>query len=156
MNSSLTSFDLLHANAARMLVDEQHYYLQLHPTSVELGKQSAKHFLYGVPMHWMNDWGIPSPLFVQHARGAHFTCADHHDYVDFCLGDTGAMFGHSPEPVAKALERQARRGFTTMLPDLISPQVGTILSEHFGLPYWQLATTATDANRFVLRWARAV
>ena len=76
--------------------------------------------------------------------------------MDFCLGDTGAMFGHSPEPVAQALEKQARRGYTTMLPDMIAPEVGAALSEQFGLLCWQLTTTATDANRFVLRWARAV
>ena len=107
-------------------------------------------------MHWMNDWGTPAPLFVRQAHGAHFICADSIDYTDFCLGDTGAMFGHSPEPVARALEQQARRGYTTMLPDANTPEVGAALSDQFGLPCWQLVTTATDANRFVLRWARAV
>jgi glutamate-1-semialdehyde 2,1-aminomutase len=107
-------------------------------------------------MHWMNDWGTPCPLFVRQAQGAHFTCADNIDYTDFCLGDTGAMFGHSPEPVARALERQARSGYTTMLPDMLAPQVGAALAEQFGMTCWQITTTATDANRFVLRWARAV
>ena len=35
---------------------------------------------------------------------------------DFCLGDTGSMFGHSPAPVAKAIRHQATRGLTYMLP----------------------------------------
>ena len=139
-----------------MLAIERQRYLQLHPKSVELGKQAAQYFLYGVPMHWMNDWGTPAPLFVRQAHGAHFICADQIEYVDFCLGDTGAMFGHSPEPVSLALEQQARRGYTTMLPDMITPQVGAALADQFGLPIWQITTTATDANRFVLRWARAV
>ena len=68
----------------------------LHPRSIELSKLAQQHFLYGVPMHWMNDWGTPVPLFVEAANGAHFTCADEIDYTDFCLGDTGAMFGHQP------------------------------------------------------------
>jgi len=143
-------------NAATLLESERQLYLKLHPVSQQLGQQASEHFLYGVPLHWMSDWGTPAPLFVRQALGAHFTCADGIDYTDFCLGDTGAMFGHSPEPVARALERQARRGFTTMLPDMITPEVGAALAEQFGLPCWQLTTTATDANRFVLRWARAV
>lgn len=146
----------LNLNALKLLETERRYYLELHPTSAQLAQQAKQHFLYGVPLHWMNDWGTPVPLFVREAQGAHFRCADGIDYVDFCMGDTGSMFGHSPEPVARALEKQARRGFTTMLPDIIAPAVGAALADQFGLPYWQLVTTATDANRFVLRWARAV
>lgn len=148
--------DSLISSATRLLKSERERYRELHPTSARLADESRQHFLYGVPMHWMNDWGTPTPLFVQEARGAHFTCADNIDYTDFCLGDTGAMFGHSPEPVARALEEQARRGFTAMLPGVKTPDVGAALADQFGLPYWKLATTATDANRFVLRWARAV
>ncbi len=96
------------------------------------------------------------PLFVERANGAHFTCADNIDYTDFCLGDTGAMFGHSPPAVAKAIKNQAENGFTTMLPSASAANTGKALGDFFGLAYWQLATTATDANRFVLRWARAV
>ena len=143
-------------NAERLLVAEREHYLRLHPRSIKLSKSASQHFLYGVPMHWMNDWGTPVPLFVQQAQGVHFTCADGIVYTDFCFGDTGAMFGHSPEPVAKAIATQASRGFTVMLPSTLAPNVGEALTEQFGLPYWQLATTATDANRFVLRWARAV
>jgi glutamate-1-semialdehyde 2,1-aminomutase len=153
---TLQSSNRLSINASSLLASEQQYYLQLHPTSCLLGKQSHQHFLYGVPLHWMNDWSNPTPLFVRQARGAHIMCADDIEYTDFCLGDTGAMFGHSPEPVALALEKQARRGYTTMLPDMIAPEVGAALAEQFGLTYWQLTTTATDANRFLLRWARAV
>ncbi len=148
--------DRLLLNASTLLESERQLYLNLHPASQQLAQQASQHFLYGVPMHWMNDWGTPAPLFVRHAQGAHFTCADGLDYADFCLGDTGAMFGHSPEPVARALERQARRGYTTMLPDMVAAEVGAALAEQFGMPCWQLTTTATDANRFVLRWARAV
>ena len=144
------------SNANTMLSHERECYLTLHQHSVRLSKEAHQHFLYGVPMHWMNDWGTPTPLFVAHAQGAHFTCADGIHYTDFCLGDTGAMFGHSPAQVAKAIAAQASSGYTTMLPSTLAPDVGAALAEHFGLPYWQLATTATDANRFVLRWARAV
>lgn len=156
MNTAHSPDERLGINAAHLLESERRRYLELHPASARLAQQASEHFLYGVPLHWMNDWGTPAPLFVRQALGAHFTCADGIDYADFCLGDTGAMFGHSPEPVARALERQARRGYTTMLPDVLAPEVGAALADQFGLPCWQLVTTATDANRFVLRWARAV
>ena len=143
-------------NATKMIKVERERYLALHPRSIELSKQASQHFLYGVPMHWMSDWGTPVPLFVERANGAHFTCADNIDYTDFCLGDTGAMFGHSPPAVANAIKNQAEKGFTTMLPSALAANAGAALSACFNLPVWQLATTATDANRFVLRWARAV
>lgn len=143
-------------NATKILNAERERFLKLHPRSVALAAESQPHFLYGVPMHWMNDWGTPTPLFVSQAQGAHFTCADDIDYTDFCLGDTGAMFGHSPTAVAQAIASQAQNGLTAMLPSTLAPQVGKTLKNFFNLPYWQLATTATDANRFVLRWARAI
>jgi glutamate-1-semialdehyde 2,1-aminomutase len=146
----------INTQAERLLATERELYLQLHPSSAALATSAQAHFLYGVPMHWMNDWGTPVPLFVKQAQGAHFSCADDIDYTDFCLGDTGAMFGHSPVAVARAITEQASRGFTAMLPSTLATQVGEALSDFFKMPYWQLATTATDANRFVLRWARAV
>ncbi len=143
-------------NATKMIQAEREHYLQLHPRSIELSQRASQHFLYGVPMHWMNDWGTPVPLFVERANGARFTCADGIEYIDFCLGDTGAMFGHSPPAVAEAIKNQAEKGFTAMLPSALSANTGAALEACFNLPFWQLATTATDANRFVLRWARAV
>jgi len=77
-------------------------------------------------------------------------------YADFCLGDTPSMFGHGLMELASALKDQARRGTGFMLPTTQAVMVGRMLAERFGLPLWQAATTATDANRAALRWARAV
>ncbi|MFC4668462.1 aspartate aminotransferase family protein [Seohaeicola nanhaiensis] len=116
----------------------------------------AATFLDGVPMHWMKDWPMPFPVLVDHAEGAAITVIDGHVLDDFCLGDTGSMFGHSPEPVAEAIRAQAGRGLTYMLPTEAALRVGGLLSGIFGAYRWQIATTATDANRFALRVARAV
>lgn len=113
-------------------------------------------FLDGVPMHWMRDWPTPFPILVDKARGATITDVDGNRLDDFCLGDTGSMFGHSPPAVAHAIRRQAARGLTYMLPSEDALAVGQLLVRTFGLPFWQIATTATDANRFALRVARAV
>ena len=113
-------------------------------------------FFGGVPMHWMNDWPTPFPVVVDRARGATILDIDGISLDDFCLGDTGSMFGHSPPPVARAIRRQAGRGLTYMLPDEDALVLGRLLCERFGLAEWQIATTATDANRFALRVARAV
>lgn len=126
------------------------------PRSRALGERGARHWLSGVPMHWMSDWGTPFPVHVAAARGAELEDVDGHRYADFCLGDTGAMFGHSPPAVAAAIEAQSRRGLTTMLPTADAAVAGELLAAHFGLPCWQMAQTASDANRAVIRWARAV
>ncbi len=139
-----------------LLAAERQRFLDEHPRSLALARAAQQHFLFGVPLHWMRDWPTPATLFVREARGVTLTCADGLSYADFCLGDTGAMFGHSPAPLAQALAEQAARGLTCMLPAEHTPDVGTLLAETFGLPMWQMALTASDANRFVLRWARAI
>jgi len=126
------------------------------PKSMAAFRQGRNAFLGGVPMHWMNDWPTPCPIMVDSAKGATLTDIDGHVLADFCLGDTGSMFGHSPPPVARAIRRQASRGLTYMLPSEDARVVGQLLAERFGLPFWQIATTASDANRFALRMARAI
>ena len=135
---------------------EERRYIDTHRQSAAAAHRSAARFLYGLPMHWMRDWPLPHPLFVDDAQGNRLRCLDGHEYVDFCLGDTGAMFGHSPEPVVRAIAEQAAHGLTAMLPGERLAAVGELLASTFGLPRWQLALSATDANRFVLRWARAI
>ncbi len=116
----------------------------------------ADAYLDSVPMHWMKDWPMPFPMLVAGAKGARLADIDGHEIDDFCLGDTGSMFGHSPEPVAKAISRQARNGLTYMLPTEAALEAGRLLTRRFGDFKWQIATTATDANRFAIRVARAV
>ncbi|MDQ2984772.1 MAG: aspartate aminotransferase family protein [Actinomycetota bacterium] len=127
-----------------------------HARSYELTERAKTSLLGGVPMHWMVRWAGGFPVFATEAHGASFRDVDGHEYVDFCLGDTGAMTGHSPEPTVRAVTEQARRGITLMLPSEDALWVGEELARRFGLPYWQFALTATDANRFAIRLARAV
>jgi glutamate-1-semialdehyde 2,1-aminomutase len=135
---------------------EEQRFLQAHPRSKELFERARRHWQGGVPMLWMVRWAGNFPVFVAQAQGAHFQCVDGYDYIDFCLGDTGAMTGHAPPVVVEAVARQASRGLTFMLPVEDILWVGEELTRRFGLPYWQLALTATDANRFALRMARHV
>jgi len=107
-------------------------------------------------MHWMMRWAGGFPVYAVEASGARFRDVDGHEYVDFCLGDTGAMTGHSPAPVVRALGEQAAHGITLMLPSEDALWVGEELTRRFGLPQWQFALTATDANRFAIRLARLV
>jgi glutamate-1-semialdehyde 2,1-aminomutase len=133
---------------------EEADFVAKHPKSQQLSQQAKEGLLSGVPMPWMVRWPGAFPLFVENAQGSSFTCADGHAYVDFCLGDTGAMTGHSVEALSTAVGAQLKRGLTTMLPTADAQWVANNLSERFGLPKWQFAMTATDANRFVLRFAR--
>lgn len=141
---------------AAMIERERRRFETANPASQALAREARRHWFSGVPMHWMLDWGTPFPLFVRSASGARFTDVDGHDYADFCLGDTGSMFGHSPPPIAEMLASRGAEGLTLMLPSADTAAVGAELARRFGLPVWQTATTASDANRFVLRWARGL
>jgi len=135
---------------------EEARFIAEHPKSAELYARAKHSLLGGVPMNWMNKWAGAFPVFVAKAKGAHFTDVDGHQYVDLCLGDTGAMTGHSPDVVADAIAKRVREGITLMLPTEDSLCVGEELKHRFGLPYWQFALTATDANRFAIRIAREI
>jgi glutamate-1-semialdehyde 2,1-aminomutase len=135
---------------------EEARFIVEHPKSAELYARAKHSLLGGVPMNWMNKWAGRFPVFVAKAKGAHFTDVDGREYVDLCLGDTGAMTGHSPDVVADAIAKRVRDGITLMLPTEDSLWVGEDLKRRFGLPYWQFALTATDGNRFAIRIAREI
>src|SRR6266550_5270752 len=127
-----------------------------HPNSAALYSRAQSSLLGGVPMNWMKKWAGAFPIFVKSAKGAHFTDVDGREYIDLCLGDTGAMTGHSPDVVAEAVARRAKEGITFMLPTEDALWVGEDLQRRFRLPYWQFTLTATDANRFAIRIAREI
>jgi glutamate-1-semialdehyde 2,1-aminomutase len=135
---------------------EQKRFVDERPKSKALFERGKKALLSGVPMNWMVKWAGAFPPFVREAQGAHFYDIDGHRYVDFCLGDTGAMTGHSPQSTVRAIEEQSRRGITLMLPSEDAVVVAEELQQRFGLAYWQFALTATDANRFSIRLARQI
>jgi glutamate-1-semialdehyde 2,1-aminomutase len=135
---------------------EQKKFVEERPKSKALFDRASKSLLAGVPMNWMVKWAGAFPPFVREAQGAHFFDVDGHRYIDFCLGDTGAMTGHSPFATVKAAEEQMRRGVTLMLPGEDAIVVAEELQKRFLLPYWQFALTATDANRFSIRLARQI
>jgi glutamate-1-semialdehyde 2,1-aminomutase len=142
------------ARLAGLYAEEERRFADAHPRSRALFQRAQASLLDGVPMNWMVKWAGGFPLFVSEGRGAHFTDVDGHRYLDLCLGDTGAMTGHAPRPTVAAVQRQAERGFTFMLPAEDHLWVAEELTRRFGLPVWQFALTATDANRFAIRLAR--
>jgi glutamate-1-semialdehyde 2,1-aminomutase len=144
------------ARLAELLRAEEERFVAEHPRSHELFERGRRHLLAGVPMPWMTEWAGLFPIFVSEAQGARFIDVDGIEYVDFCLGDTGAMTGHSPPATVEAIAAQAAHGVTLMLPTEDSDWVGEELHRRFGLRYWQFALTATDANRFTIRLARAI
>src|SRR5512141_1492951 len=135
---------------------EKQLFQKEHPKSYELYQRATKSLHGGVPMLWMIRWAGAFPVFIKEAKGAHFTDVDGNLYIDFCLGDTGAMTGHGPEATVNAIQEQIQKGIPLMLPYEDVIWVGEELQRRFGLPYWQFALTATDANRFVLRMARRI
>jgi glutamate-1-semialdehyde 2,1-aminomutase len=134
---------------AALMAREEARFVELHPRSAELAEAGRRHLVAGVPMPWMTRWPGSFPVHVAAADGARFVDVDGIEYVDFCLGDTGAMTGHGTVGYAPPAGVS-----TTMLPSQDAAWVGDELARRFGLPKWQLTTSATDANRFVLRFAR--
>lgn len=139
---------------AALRAAEEELFVARHPHSADLAAEARTSLLAGVPMPWMTRWPGSFPVFFDTASGARFTDVDGIEYVDLCLGDTGAMTGHALPEVADAVSRRAATGITTMLPSTDAAWVGAELARRFGLPRWQMAMSATDANRFVLRFAR--
>jgi glutamate-1-semialdehyde 2,1-aminomutase len=146
----------VHERAEAILARELERFEREHPRSGELARRASSSLLAGVPMHWMLRWPGAYPVYASGASGARFRDVDGIEYVDFCLGDTGAMTGHSPEAVVRTVAEQAARGITLMLPSEDALWVGEELGRRFGLARWQFALTATDANRFAIRLARHV
>ena len=135
---------------------EQSTFRERTPRSAALAEDAKASLLFGVPMNWMTRWPGEYPVFVEKAEGARFWDVDANEYVDFCLGDTGGMAGHAPKVSVEAIAYQAARGITLMLPTEDAAWVGREMARRFGLPYWNFTLTATDANRFAIRWARQV
>lgn len=139
-----------------LLQSEEKKFHAEHPKSYGLFKRARLSMQGGVPMLWMIRWAGTFPVFVKEAKGARFTDVDDRSYIDFCLGDTGAMTGHAPDATLAAINAQAAKGITLMLPAENSIWVGEELQRRFGLKYWQFTLSATDANRFAIRMARHI
>lgn len=144
------------SSLANLIARETQRFLEIHPKSAAQAKALDAHWLFGAPFHWMKDWAAPVAIVAEDGEGAVLTDIDDNTYDDFCLGDTPGMFGHGRPEIARAVAEQARRGATFMLPTAEAAGVGALLAQRFGLPLWQMALSASDANRAVIRWARAV
>jgi glutamate-1-semialdehyde 2,1-aminomutase len=144
------------SHLASLRAYEEARFVAANPKSAAAANARAQHWHQGVPFHWMRDWPSPFPLVAAKAEGAVLTTIDGQTLDDFCLGDTAAMFGHASPPLSCALAEQAGRGLGYMLPVDGVEGVGALLAQRFGLPFWQVTTTASEANRAVIRWARAI
>ena len=140
--------------ALRKLEDQR--FLESHKKSGELFAKAKDSMPNGVPMSWMSKWPGAYPVFVEEAKGAGFVDVDGNTYIDFCLGDTGSMTGHSPEATVSAIREQVGRGLSAMLPTKDAAAVSTELAKRFGVPLWQFTVSATDANRHVIRYSRLI
>ena len=141
---------------ATLRAKEDARFLALHPKSGEMFKAGQKNMPGGVPMSWMAKWPGAYPVFVKEAKGARFSDVDGNTYIDFCLGDTGSMTGHSPDATVTAIREQVGKGLSVMLPSKDAAIVSAELASRFNLPLWQFTVSATDANRHAIRYARLI
>ncbi len=141
---------------ASLMERERERFGREHPRSRELNERAGETLLSGVPMNWMTRWPGPFPIYFAEAEGARIVDVDGVEYADLCLGDTGAMTGHSPPATVAAATRRLEHGITTMLPSEDALEVGAEMERRFGLRHWQFTLSATDANRFAIRLAREI
>jgi glutamate-1-semialdehyde 2,1-aminomutase len=134
---------------------ETRRFVELHPGSRRLHQRALQSLVSGVPMPWMARWAGGFPIYAAHATGARITDVDGHSYLDFCLGDSGAMGGHSPQALVRATQDRIADGITMMLPTEDAIWVGEELARRFGVSR-QFTLTATDSNRCALRLCRQI
>jgi glutamate-1-semialdehyde 2,1-aminomutase len=141
---------------AGLISRERETYGQRHAGSRHAFGTGGANLLGGVPMTWMRMWAGGFPVYFAGARGARLTDIDGNAFIDFCLGDTGAMAGHSPAATVNAVARRYGElgGAATMLPTQDAGWVAAELSRRFGPARWSFTLTATDANRSAIRIAR--
>jgi glutamate-1-semialdehyde 2,1-aminomutase len=140
----------------QLMARELAQFAECHPASRALHQRALSSMVGGVPMPWMARWPGGFPVYVRSAAGATLLDVDDNAYVDLCLGDTGAMGGHSPPPVVQAVQAQVARGITMMLPTEDGIRAAEELARRFRLARWQFTLSATDANRSALRVARQI
>ncbi len=141
---------------AELMQREETRFAEANPESKRLHERGKGSLLDGVPMNWMTRWPGAFPVFVATAQGADLTDVDGNEYADLCLGDTGAMTGHSPPATVAAVSERVAKGITAMLPTEDAVHVGEEMKRRFGMPNWQFSLSATDANRFVIRISREI
>jgi glutamate-1-semialdehyde 2,1-aminomutase len=147
---------IVRSRVAGLMERELKTFRQRHTKSGQLAEDARRSLLFGVPMNWMTRWPGEHAVYVDRAAGARFWDVDGNEFIDFCLGDTGGMAGHSPAAAVDAIAKQARKGITLMLPTTDATWVGDELARRFAVPYWQFTLSATDANRCAIRWAREI
>ncbi len=136
---------------------ERATFAQNHPKSAA-AYDRADHLFGRVPMTWMNKKAGGFPIYFDRAVGNRVWDIDGNEYIDFALGDTGAMAGHSAPAVVEAINKRVAKdgGLTTMLPTEDAELVAANLSARFGMAKWSFSLTATDANRWAIRLVRAM
>ena len=145
------------ARLSAIYARERADFVARHPASAAAYARS-EHLFGRVPMTWMNKNAGDFPIYLDRALGSRVWDIDGLEYVDFALGDTGAMAGHSPAATVAAIQHRIADlgGITTMLPTEDAEWVGAELTRRFGLQRWSFSLTATDANRWAIRLVRAL
>src|SRR5215469_16984771 len=154
--AGLSAAPFSRSRLVELISREREAYRDRHSASAAAFAEAGTHLLGGVPMTWMRMWPGGFPVYLATAHGSQLTDIDGNEYIDFCLGDTGAMAGHSPAAVQAAVTSRygASGGATAMLPTQDATWVAADLTRRFGLAYWSFTLTATDANRWAIRLAR--
>src|SRR5699024_6014282 len=96
-----------------------------------------------------------TPLFIEHAKGAHVYDLDGNEYIDY-VGSYGPMIlGHANQRVVEAVQQQAAKGLSYGAPTLLETELAELICSMIeSLECVRKVKSATEAAMTALRLAR--
>ncbi|HLQ85637.1 MAG TPA: glutamate-1-semialdehyde 2,1-aminomutase [Salinisphaeraceae bacterium] len=96
-----------------------------------------------------------TPLFIEHAKGAHVYDLDGNEYIDY-VGSYGPMIlGHANQRVVEAVQQQAAKGLSYGAPTLLETELAELICGMIeSLECVRMVNSGTEAAMTALRLAR--
>ena len=95
------------------------------------------------------------PIVVERASGSRIWDVDGNEFVDILQGLGANLFGHNPDFVREALERQLAKGFPIGAQTKLAGKVAEQVTQLTGMPRVCFSNTGTEAIMAAIRVARA-
>jgi amino acid adenylation domain-containing protein/FkbM family methyltransferase len=96
------------------------------------------------------------PIVGHHSAGSRMWDVDGNEYIDIAMGFGMHLFGHSPDFIVEALEKQLRLGLQLGPQSLLAGEVAKLLCELTGMERVNFCNSGTEAVMGALRLARTI
>ena len=126
-------------------------------TSARLFTEAQKYIPGGVnsPVRAMKGVGMPHPLFIDHARGAHIWDADGNEFVDFVSSWGPMILGWGHPDVVGSLHAQVERGTSYGAPTELEVELARLICEAMpSIELVRMVNSGTESTMSAVRVAR--